>query len=334
MKNSNRFKNLKKSPRRFFATCSFAVMCLVLSSSSPMCFASENGNNTPVLRQMSLPELLSYSTVPVSALSAEGITLGTGTGFVVNFHDSENNPCPMLIANKHVITNGERIELIFSVCGPDGLPTRETYRYEASTNDLHIFFHPVDADDCDVCAISISHIHREAQKHGKELMVFPLHLCNVEDDPLACATGPLSQLYMIGYPRGMRDNVNNQPIFRTGIAATNPRLDFDGKKMFYVDMAVFPGSSGSPVVLYNNGSILNPYNRSVTIDGQARYVLLGLISQQSRTFDEVIYVNPQTANDPDMKAYALVPMNLGYVIKAERILELQNVFLEMIGQRK
>jgi hypothetical protein len=289
------------------------------------------GNEISSFAKMSLPELLAYSTVQVRTIATNG-QQSSGTGFIVNFYNSPTNYYPMIVSNKHVFDGANKIQLAFTVCGTNGYPTQEIYHYEASINDLHILRHPVNTDDSDVCALPIAHIYQAAMTSGKKLMVFPLRLSDVSIDPLARASAPLSQLVMIGYPAGMRDTLNNQPIFRTGIAATNPRLDYEGKKIFFVDMAVFPGSSGSPVILYNDGSLINPYTHSITIDGQPRYVLLGIVSQQYHTKDSVNYVNPNIANSSLLSAQINVPLNLGLVIKVERILELQHLFFEELRQ--
>lgn len=52
---------------------------------------------------------------------------------------------------------------------------------------------------------------------------------------------------MVGYPDGIWDEFNNQPIVRRGITATHPKNDFNGKGEFLIDAVCFPGSSGSPV---------------------------------------------------------------------------------------
>lgn len=58
---------------------------------------------------------------------------------------------------------------------------------------------------------------------------------------------------MIGYPNGLWDSVNNMPIVRRGTMATNISLNHNDKREFVIDAACFPGSSGSPVVLFNKG---------------------------------------------------------------------------------
>src|ERR1039457_2341925 len=70
------------------------------------------------------------------------------------------------------------------------------------------------------------------------------------------------EIYMIGYPAGLYDERNASPIWRIGIIATSPLVGYaftplyqkayklpsfiDG---FLVDAPVYPGSSGSAVVI-------------------------------------------------------------------------------------
>lgn len=42
----------------------------------------------------------------------------------------------------------------------------------------------------------------------------------------------MEDVIMVGYPVGLWDSVNNRPIFRRGITATDPKVDFEGKKNF------------------------------------------------------------------------------------------------------
>jgi hypothetical protein len=65
---------------------------------------------------------------------------------------------------------------------------------------------------------------------------------------------PLEDITMIGYPNGIWDDVNNLPVVRRGITATGCNNNYRGRTEFLIDAAVFPGSSGSPVFIYNQGS--------------------------------------------------------------------------------
>ena len=61
----------------------------------------------------------------------------------------------------------------------------------------------------------------------------------------------VEDVIMVGYPIGLADDIHNLPLIRSGITASHPAIDFRCKPEGVVDMACFPGSSGSPVFLYN-----------------------------------------------------------------------------------
>lgn len=63
----------------------------------------------------------------------------------------------------------------------------------------------------------------------------------------------LEEVIFIGYPYGIWDTKNLLPIVRKGITATSIGLDFQGENQFLIDASVFPGSSGSPVFIYDKG---------------------------------------------------------------------------------
>ena len=58
---------------------------------------------------------------------------------------------------------------------------------------------------------------------------------------------------MVGYPNGLWDTKNDLPIIRRGITATPAFRDYCGRDEFLIDAACFPGSSGSPVFILNQG---------------------------------------------------------------------------------
>ena len=121
---------------------------------------------------------------------------------------------------------------------------------------------------------------------------------------------------MVGYPNGIWDKSNNLPIIRRGITATHPLLAYEGRKKFMIDAACFPGSSGSPVFIYEDGMFRSSEN---SYSPGTRVALIG-----------ILYAGPQfTANgtlEPRPIPHSLtevpvmqIPMNLGYVISIEEI---------------
>lgn len=125
---------------------------------------------------------------------------------------------------------------------------------------------------------------------------------------------------MIGYPNGLWDAKNNMPIVRRGITATDVKLNHNGKREFVIDAACFPGSSGSPIVLFNKGGYTDKNGNSYW--GKGRLVLLG-----------ILYAGPQLTVSGDIKVVTIpdaqekalsishIPSNLGYIIKSETLLD-------------
>ena len=130
----------------------------------------------------------------------------------------------------------------------------------------------------------------------------------------------LEEILMIGYPNGIWDATNNMPILRRGITATHPNIDYEGRKEFLIDAACFPGSSGSPVFLFNTSAWTD--RKGNTMMGGPRVKLLGLLyaGPQHTATGEVRIVTVPT----QQRAIALssIPNNLGLVIKAARLREM------------
>lgn len=61
----------------------------------------------------------------------------------------------------------------------------------------------------------------------------------------------IEDITVVGYPDGIWDSYNNMPIVRKGITATSLQLDFNNEPKFLIDAAIYGGSSGSPVYIFN-----------------------------------------------------------------------------------
>jgi len=65
--------------------------------------------------------------------------------------------------------------------------------------------------------------------------------------------GVFQEIKFIGYPIGAWDEKHNLPIVRRGMTATDPGVDYNGMPKFLIDAAVYPGSSGSPIFVAEEG---------------------------------------------------------------------------------
>ena len=84
-----------------------------------------------------------------------------------------------------------------------------------------------------------------------------------------------------------------------------------------IDIACFPGSSGSPVFIYDNGSFIDKKG-NINI-GTSRTILLGVLysGPTVQADGSIVIKDIPTVNTP--VAQLNLMMNLGYVIKAAEL---------------
>lgn len=95
-----------------------------------------------------------------------------------------------------------------------------------------------------------------------------------------------------------------------------------------INAACFPGSSGSPVFLFNEGSYID--KKGNTVLGGTRIKLLGILyaGPQHTVTGEIQVVTIPTVNKPI--SVSGIPNNIGIIIKAERLHELDNLFSNLL----
>ena len=121
----------------------------------------------------------------------------------------------------------------------------------------------------------------------------------------------IEDILFIGYPSGIYDQANNLPITRRGLTATPLYVDYDGKPMFLIDASVFPGSSGSPVFLYNSGSWSD---RGKALVAGNRVYLLGILA------------SPLPSQSDGTLTFEEVPSTLRSIVTAQEMIDLGVVY--------
>lgn len=271
---------------------------------------------------LSLSEQLTYSTVRIECeLKSGGIS--TGTGFFFNFLEDKEKKShvPVVVTNKHVIKDAKKGKLIITKANDKGEPI-DTAHFTLAFDDFETFWRLHPDADVDLCAMPIAPFVNEANKRGDKLFYIPFSKDLLPTEKHKEELTALEEVLMIGYPNGIWDSVNNMPIFRRGSTATNPMLDYNGKKEIMIDIAAFPGSSGSPVLIYNEGGYRDKKGNMYM--GANRIILLGVLyagPQATATGEIVMSPNLQRP-----MAISKIPNNLGLIIKAERIIELEELF--------
>lgn len=269
---------------------------------------------------MHVRDQIFYTTTPITVTTNDGDAYGTG--FFFRFCEKDfGTPAPGLVTNKHVLEDAQRISFPLQVGDDSGEPLPGQFEVAtASIEQCSVIDHP--CGEVDLCAILLAPFMEQVRtKVGRQTCL----VC-ATPDILATPTEiealrPLDSVVMIGYPLGLWDHEHNQPISRRGVLATRPMWDFQRRPEFLIDLACFPGSSGSPVFVHDVDSYLDPDGGMVLGKGRTR--LLGVL-YAGPTYDAEGKLHPVPVPTSGIDVATEVPTHLGAVIKAEEILELEH----------
>lgn len=265
--------------------------------------------------KMSLSEMITYSTVLIKCQYANGAS-GSGTGFIINLcTDKTTGQCvPVLITNNHVVENS--IKTIFEFCkaDKDGNPIdTEPFSF---IYDGNAWIHHPDKD-VDLRCLFLAETLTKLRDQNISVFYIPLETDLIPNEEKLSELSAIEDVVMVGYPIGLSDTYNHKPIIRRGITSSHPRKDYCGKKETLLDMACYPGSSGSPVFILNQGAFVIPNGMSL---GNRIYLLGVLYGGHEFNAQGTL----QFANLPNVPVPVThIPANLGLMIKAERILEFE-----------
>lgn len=262
---------------------------------------------------MNVLDELAHTTIRIETKGATG--RGSGTGFFYNCVPEAEIKLPLVITNKHVIRGTTSGLLLFSR-DQDGKPEyRNQHRCRIDNFEQQWIPHP--DPSIDLAAMPVAPIVQALKGEGFNPFFRWLAPELIPSAETFQELSAIEEVLMIGYPQGIWDSVNNMPVCRRGVTATPPYLDFEGRPEFVIDCAVFNGSSGSPVVLFDKGFRLGKTGGLYPGAPQAR--LLGILwGGPSFGAEGEIKAVPVPTN---VKRVAIVPtlMNLGYCVRADQL---------------
>lgn len=285
-------------------------------------------------------EMLSYSTVRLACEKTNGVSFGTGFFYDIPDEADPAYHIPVIVSNRHVVKEVKNTMFTFTLETTNGFPSAELYRIAIDNGSFPWIDHPDPSVDLSLLPIAPALIHM--QKQGKVPFYYAMDSSIIPDDEYLKSVTQTDEVIMIGYPGALWDDVNNQPIFRKGTLATSPGKEFCGRQEFLIDMPVFCGSSGSPVLLFSDGMY---YDRK-TGNGKAgrRIKLLGINSATytSTLTGKVVPVPvPTVSGDEDgsatmgsvatnegarkffLETQMGIPNNIGLIIRSSRLKELE-----------
>lgn len=290
---------------------------LVAAASACACFSIRSEQaKAAMIEPITIAEQLMYCTARIVGQIPNSTNLKTGTGFFFNFPVGSGQQVPVLITNKHVIEGTTKLQfLVHTSVEKDAKRPSANAAIDSLPTDW--IGHP--NPKVDLCAVLVGPVMNSMQPLVPFFRAIGPEV--IKSDPDLTQLNAVEDILMVGYPNGLWDAANNFPLIRRGITASHPAVDFDvnGVATTVIDVASFPGSSGSPVFIYNNGTIPN---KTGAMEIGSRAIFLGvLFSGPTYQPDGSIVIR----NIPTMNV--AVPqvnmmMNLGYIIKAKEVLEL------------
>jgi hypothetical protein len=237
-----------------------------------------------------------------------------------NLPISPEKKVPLIITNKHVVQGQKLLKFFFSPADEEGNPTYDPpYVQESEITAMNIIYHP--DPEVDLCAIPCGMFLSAQKKLGHNCFYVPISDSNIPTQNQMSSIDAIEDVIMIGYPNGLWDKQHNMPIVRKGITATPVWLNNNKKREFVIDIACFPGSSGSPVFILN--LLYNRYRNGDVIMGKSQFYFMGILygAPIGTKKGELKIIDAPTKISP----YILMQerLNLGYILKADCILELE-----------
>lgn len=263
--------------------------------------------------ELTVAEQLLYSTTKLTSVN-NGIPTSTGTGFFMRFPFKDGENIFVIITNKHVIDSANEIIVNLHIASDDK-PSGEITTCKLQNVKQLAIGHP--DPNVDLCAFIISPFLNQAIEAGMKPFFAPLDLDLIPTKDDWNFFDAIEEIIMIGCPNGIYDETNNFPIARRGITASSLTKKYNGMDEFMVDMACFPGSSGSPIFIYDRNGYFDRKKNSYMI-GASRLKLVG-----------VLYAGPRVTNDGRI-VLGQVPriavdsvMHLGNALRSTAILQIE-----------
>lgn len=193
-------------------------------------------------------ENMMYTTARIVGFDSADKEQKFGTGFFYQFPlvDNDDRKIPVLVTNNHVIDGASKVGFVVHTVSDQGKKPDGNIAVLSQIQEWVRHPNP----KIDLCALPIGGFLNTSKPPAFLRFLDPTIVPSQDQlDGLSA----VEDVLMVGYPSGLWDSVNNYPIIRRGITASHPAVDFDvgGAATTVIDMACFPGSSGSPVILYS-----------------------------------------------------------------------------------
>ncbi len=274
------------------------------------------------MKPVSVSEKIMFNTVRL--VSNDG---SSGTGYFYNFK-IDDFTVPVIITNKHVVNYKQNTTMTFCLHLKTGdNESNESFQITLTTD---WYFH----SNKDLCFCFVNPVFEYVKSQtGKDVFFLAIDESMLPTQKTLEDLSALEELIMVGYPIGLWDQKNNLPIFRKGYTASHPAIDFNETGIGLVDMACFPGSSGSPIYILNEGGYKDKMGNLKW--GASRVIFLGTLFS-GPVYDatgKLVVTNIPTLKRV-VESHTGVMVNLGYYIKSSEILEFKSIIKDILDKEK
>ena len=257
-------------------------------------------------QNLSILDRLFYTTIRLAGKDRDGQDL-FATAFFLS-HRTRGKDHLFLVANGHSIREMETCTLRLHSRKRGRPDLGNTVELELDGFGENWHHHP---DDLDLAMMPVSPLHDMLRELGSKVYIQSISSDLIPTKrELADEIQPLEDVYFIGYPNDIHDKVNYLPVARKGTTATPLTVDFEGKPWFLLDGAIFPGSSGSPVMMIDQNGYIDRRNRFVPV---RRIYFLGVLRSA------FTYIDQRDRRNHRSKVVYRQMMDLGVIIRSSAL---------------
>lgn len=240
------------------------------------------------------------------------------------FHNRDEKTYLFLVTNKHVVAQATSGRFFFTLS--DGTQPLIGQRFDVQVDNFEKQWYGNSNPEIDIAIMPLVPILQEIENAGKHVFYKSISHNLIPTQDNLKILDAMEEVLFIGYPSGIFDKKNLLPITRRGTTATPIQIDYEGKPIFLVDASVFPGSSGSPVYIYNSGTYSD--KKGNTFIGGARFFFLGVIAQVvfREEYGKIEFASIPVTKVPIVKTQQMI--DLGVVYKSSTVLNTVLYFLK------